>query len=96
MCKNAEKPVLATGAGMAMLVRYCATAGQHLEVIKSGPIKQITEVLDGDPSKLEQLSPCHVYLDDLSGDFYCYDRFAGTWKPMGNFGLHNSRAEASI
>jgi hypothetical protein len=53
-------------------------------------------VLDGDPDKLSQLSPNHVYLDDLSGDYYSFDKFSSQWKPLGNFGLHYSRAEASI
>lgn len=33
MCKLAEKPVLATGAGMAQLVYYCATAGRSFKVL---------------------------------------------------------------
>jgi hypothetical protein len=47
MCKRAEKPTLACGAGMALLVKYCATAGQHIEVIKTGSIKLIQNVLAG-------------------------------------------------
>lgn len=54
-------------------------------------------VLDGDPEKLSALDPRqHVYLHDLSGDFYSFDSEKKEWAPQGNFGLHNSRQEASI
>ena len=55
MCKLAEKPTLACGAGMALLVKYCATAGQSIQVLKTGSIKNIQKVLSGNPSKLCQL-----------------------------------------
>jgi hypothetical protein len=37
----------------------------------------------------------HVFLEDLSGDFFCYDKHTCEWKPKGNFGLHYSRISAS-
>jgi hypothetical protein len=38
----------------------------------------------------------HVYLDNLTGDFYSFDQASGEWKPAGNVGLHYSRAMASL
>lgn len=76
MCKVAQKPVLATGAGMAQIVAYCATVRVHkIEVIngseKGGRRQDIKNVLGGDPDKLKMLNPLkHVYLDNLSGDYY--------------------------
>ena len=101
MCKLAEKPVLATGAGMYQLVYYCATAGRSLQVIngneKGGSLRKIESVLGGDVDKLKKLDPRHhVFLDDLSGDFYTYDKSSSQWRPEGNFGLHSARAEASF
>jgi hypothetical protein len=37
----------------------------------------------------------HVFLENLSGDYFCYDQSKNEWKPQGNFGLHYSRVEAS-
>ena len=59
MCKLAEKPVLATGAGMSQLVYYCATYSRPMQVIngneKGGPLNKIHSVLGGDLGKLSQL-----------------------------------------
>ena len=101
MCKLAEKPVLAMGAGMAQLVYYCATRGRSLQVIngheKGGALNQIVEVLGGDTDKLGQLDPVnHVFLDSLSGDYYTYNKDNQEWRPEGNTGLHYARAEASL
>ena len=101
MCKMADKPLLATGGGMAHLVYYCATAGNNFRVIngkeKGGPVADIKNMFEDNPSKLEKIKENKlVYLDDLSGDYYVYDAETSTWKPEGNFGLHNIRAEASI
>lgn len=38
----------------------------------------------------------HGFLDNLSGDVLTYDNEMQQWKPVGNTGLHYSRAEASI
>lgn len=37
-----------------------------------------------------------MFLDNLTGDYYIYDRDLKTWKPHGNVGLHYSRAMASL
>jgi hypothetical protein len=102
MCKLAEKPVLVIGGGISQLAYYCATEGvvsRRIKVIngfeKGGPLKNITKVLDGNPKKLKALEKdVHVYLDNLSGDFYSYEN--KQWIPRGNFGLHDQRAEASL
>jgi len=35
-------------------------------------------------------------MDNLSGDIFTYDKEKFEWNPIGNVGLHYSRAEASI
>lgn len=37
-----------------------------------------------------------MFLDNLTGDFYVYDREHNEWKPKGNVGIHYSRAMASL
>ena len=42
---------------------------------RGGPLNKIEQVLDGDTVKLTALNPnYHVYLEDLSGDFFYYDK----------------------
>ena len=38
----------------------------------------------------------HVFLDNLTGDIFGYNKDKMQWHPIGNVGLHDSRAEASI
>ena len=102
MCKLAQKPVFTAGAGMAQIVSYCAALKVHkLEVVngneKGGRLQDIHNILDGDAEKLKMLDPRkHAFLDNLSGDYYSYDHSQKSWIPAGNFGLHFSRAEASL
>lgn len=37
-----------------------------------------------------------MFLDNLTGDYYCYDLNTNEWRPSGNVGLHYSRASASL
>jgi hypothetical protein len=61
---------------------------------KGGSISQIKKV---SPEVLRKLSKgYHVYQDNLSGDIFTYDKEKIEWQPIGNVGLHYSRAEASI
>lgn len=101
MCKAANKPVLAMQAGMGQLAYYCATQGLLTHVIngneRGGPLKDIQRVLNGEEQKLKAFDPLfHVFLEDLSGDYYAYNQSLKEWRPQGNFGLHNSRTEASL
>jgi len=49
------------------------------------------------PQMLEKLSKgFHCYMDSLSGDVFSYNKDKIEWYPLGNVGLHYSRAEASI
>ena len=56
MCKLANKPLLATGAGMANLVYYCATSGSKFKVVngkeKGGPVKDIEHICQESPKEL--------------------------------------------
>ena len=87
---------------MASIVAYCAAFKVHkFEVIngkeKGGKLQEIHSVLGGDTEKLKELnSKKHIFLDNLSGDYYGYDHKQRSWIPLGNFGLHFSRAEASL
>ncbi len=36
-----------------------------------------------------------VFLDNLTGDYYKYERESNEWKPSGNTGMHYSRAIAA-
>jgi hypothetical protein len=38
----------------------------------------------------------HVFLENLSGDIFTYDKEKKAWIPIGNIGLHNYKAKASI
>ena len=61
---------------------------------RGGPLNRIKKV---DERKLACLDPnYHVYLDNLSGDYYTYDPESQEWKPRGNTGLHQTSAEASL
>ena len=87
---------------MFQIVSYCATFAVHkMEVIngheKGGRRQDMNKILGGDAGKLKMLDPeKHVYLDNLSGDYYQYDHASESWVPAGNFGLHYARAEASL
>jgi len=62
---------------------------------KGGSVAKIKQAVGVE--MLEKLiSGFHVFLDNLSGDLYAYDAEKQSWQPMGNLGLHYSRAEASI
>lgn len=37
-----------------------------------------------------------MFLDNLTGDYYSYEEKKNEWKPLGNMGLHYSRAMASL
>jgi hypothetical protein len=63
---------------------------------RGGPLKTISHILLGDAQKLGVLDPSyHVFLEDLSGDYFTFDKNSNEWKPKGNFGLHYSRISAS-
>lgn len=64
---------------------------------RGGPLNKVPEVLGSDPRKLGLLEQdYHVYLENLSGDYFSYDGNTNSWKPKGNFGLHYSRITASL
>jgi hypothetical protein len=99
MCKITNKCLFASGFGMQMLVNYCATCFAEVQVInggeRGGPLTTIKEV----PAKLVANGGAKsnlVFLDNLTGDYYALDEKSSQWKPQGNFGLHYSRAMASL
>lgn len=58
---------------------------------RGGSIKDI--VTSVQPSLLKNLVPnYHVFLDNNSGDIYSYNENSLEWKPIGNVGVHDSRA----
>ncbi len=80
-----------------MLIYFCATSFADINVIngnqKGGPLQSISQV---EAKTLEQLKKQDVYLDNLTGDYYHYDKKQNQWVPIGNVGLHYSRAMASL
>ena len=49
------------------------------------------------PEMLDKLKKgFHCFMDNLSGDILSYDKETQEWYSMGNIGLHDSRAEASL
>jgi len=96
MCKKTNKALFVSGLGMQFLVYYCATGFADVQVIngqeKGGSLSTIKDV---DARLLPGLEKNQVFLDNLTGDFYHYDRQHNEWKPSGNTGLHYSRAMAS-
>jgi hypothetical protein len=97
MCKMTHKCLFASGIGMQLLVYYCATNLAELNVIngneRGGPLKAIKEV---PPALAQPATPgsrfINVYLDNLTGDYYQFEPKTLEWKPLGNVGLHYSRA----
>lgn len=62
---------------------------------KGGSVSKIKSAVS--PDMLDKLvEGYHVFLDSLSGDVFTYDKSKQEWKPIGNTGLHYSRAEATI
>ena len=62
---------------------------------KGGPIKNIKESVK--PEILDKLvKNFHVFLDNTSGDIFNYEKEEMEWKPIGNVGLHYSRALTEI
>ncbi len=97
MCKKTNKCMLTAGFGMQFLVYYCATNFVDIEVIngneKGGNLSTIKDI---NARNLPQLRKNQVFLDNLTGDYYVYDKERNEWKPNGNVGIHYSRAMASL
>ena len=59
MCKMSNKPLLATGGGMANLVYYCATSGAKFKVVngkeKGGPVREIKQISKESPKNIEKI-----------------------------------------
>ena len=78
---------------------YCAMESKSISVIngceKGGSVSQIKKAVT--PEKLERLAKgYHMFMDNLSGDLFTYDKEKLEWQPVGNVGMHYFRAEASI
>ncbi|CDW75232.1 UNKNOWN [Stylonychia lemnae] len=96
MCKITNKCLFAAGFGMQMLIYFCATNFAQLKVLnnneKGGALSGIQDM---NSKILPTLEKNQVFLDNLTGDYYQYEREKNEWKPVGNVGLHYSRAMAS-
>lgn len=98
-CKITNKPLFCAGAGMAQIAYFCAMESKTLSIIngleKGGSMKNIKSFVK--PDVLDKLTQnYHCYMDNLSGDVFSYNKDKCEWFPLGNTGLHDSRAEASI
>ncbi|CDW91520.1 UNKNOWN [Stylonychia lemnae] len=97
MCKRTNKSLFASGMGMQMLVYFCATNFADLFVINgSEKGTALDQIKDINPHTIidNLLDKCvkQVFLDNLTGDYYHYEQRESQWKPIGNVGLHYSRA----
>jgi len=45
-----------------------------------------------DPMDSENYNTNDVFLDHSTGDYYIFKKDQGMWVPVGNFGLHYSKA----
>ena len=64
---------------MGMLVYYCATGYLSLKMIRTTSI--LNKAGENDMA----------YLEEATGDYYCYQSKSKEWVPAGNTGLHYSR-----
>lgn len=83
------------GVGFNMLVYFCATGLKEMYVVnnneKGGPISQIDKIT----YKFNKFKD-NVFLDRITGDYFSFNNEINQWVPMGNVGIHYSRAVEAI
>lgn len=93
MCKNTKKIVFACTFAMQILVFLCATNFNIECVINGkghgGSLKSIHNI--NKPS-LSKLTLGDVFLDNATGDIYCYDSHKDEFYPVANTGIHNHKS----
>ena len=92
MCKRTNKCLFACSVGLSMLVYYCATNLEEINVIneggKGGDFADIYEI----PEDVRRsMYPKDVFLDAATGDFFSFRQENEEWVPNGNTGLHHTR-----
>lgn len=75
------------------MVYYCATGYANINVIngkgKGGYLEEINYI---DHKDIEYYGSSDVFLDFTTGDFYNFKKDQDMWLPVGNVGLHYSKA----
>lgn len=79
---------------MGLLVYFCATNCKLLEVLngneRGSALQELRTLFCSDSERLATLVPGYqVFLENLTGDYYSYDKASQSWLPQGNVGLHN-------
>jgi hypothetical protein len=93
MCKATNKCFFAAGIGLQMLVYYCATHFADLKIINGGGRgSNLKDIHTLDPAWVQNLSKNKVFLDNATGDYYTFRKDLNVWAPVGNAGLHYSKA----
>ena len=93
MCKNTKKILFACTFAMQMMVFLCATNFNIERVINGkghgGSHKSIQTI---ERDYLHKLTLGDVFLDNATGDIYCYDSHKDEFYPVANTGIHNHKS----
>ena len=82
MCKKTNKSLLCAGFGIQFLAYYCSTTFADIEVMNGGEKGGALQTIkDFDAKLLPRLFPNQVFLDNLTGDYYSYNKETNEWKP---------------
>lgn len=93
MCKSTKKILFASTFAMQILVFLCATNVNIGCVINArGRGSSLHEIHQLPREKLNKLSLGDVFLDNSTGDIYCYDAHRNEFYPVANTGIHNHKA----
>ena len=83
------------GIGFNLLVYFCATGMKDMYVVnnneKGGPVSQIDKIT----YKFNKFKD-NVFLDRITGDYFSFNNELNQWVPVGNVGMHYSRAVEAI
>ncbi|CAG9323794.1 unnamed protein product [Blepharisma stoltei] len=93
MCKKTKKILFAASFAMQTLVFLCATSFNVGRVINGkGRGSSLHEIHNLPRESLSKLSLGDVFLDNSTGDIFCYDGHRNEFYPVANAGLHNNKA----
>ena len=93
MCKITNKCLFSAGIGIMMLIYWCATNFASLKIINGGGKgSNLKEIHSLALSKIQNLTKDEVFLDNATGDYYTFRQDTEVWAPLGNTGMHNSKA----
>lgn len=93
MCKRTNKILFACTFAMQVLVYICAT-NFNIDKVINGKWRgsQLKEIYNIPKETIQKLSMGDVFLDNATGDIYCYDNKKEEFHPVANTGIHNNKA----